>query len=138
MGKTNFSKVEDFLDQGLHKITVKKLLKLADVAAGTGQQTPEKEKERRALISAIKRELKWFRKQKKNIYKRLKVSKKELEAPEKLSDEELKEILSKIEKEKEVHYKKHPKSTDEDLVEAERLKHINKRFNVSDKWLPLH
>ena len=30
------------------------------------------------------------------------------------------------------------KGIDEKLVEAERLKHINKRFNVREGWLPLH
>ena len=27
---------------------------------------------------------------------------------------------------------------DEKIVEAERLKHINKRFNVREGWMPLH
>ena len=33
--------------------------------------------------------------------------------------------------------KQHPDPTDEDLVEKERVKHINKRYNVKDRWLPL-
>jgi hypothetical protein len=33
--------------------------------------------------------------------------------------------------------KKNPQASDEQLIEDQKKKHINKRFNVRDDWLPL-
>lgn len=140
MAKTNFTKVEDMLNQGLHKITVSHLLDEADAAKGSAP----KDNANRALISALQRDLKLLHKKDHETYTKLGIKKKFLkkiiETPESLTPEELetlKQIQGKIKVFKEELKNKVPPVNDESIVEAERTKHINKRYNVNDKWLPL-
>jgi hypothetical protein len=64
-----------------------------------------------------------------------------LENPAALSAEEwqkVKEIHQKVMEYKKELLQKLPPLTDEQLVAAERKKHINKRYNINERWLPLH
>ena len=153
MAKTNFTKVEDILNKGLESLTVNELLILADQAAEAGDGEMAKlararvakakeSKERAHWISSIKRDLAIIQKRDKEFLKTLKIRKKELlelmSHPEKI-DEKGWEYLHTLHDSLNQYKTDHLKvvDSDEDVVEAERLKHINKRFNVNDKWLPL-
>jgi hypothetical protein len=148
MAKTNFTKVEEALDEGLRKITINRLLQLADVAAGIGQtkpQTKERDEETHAhIIASIQRDLKFIVKKDPSVFSKIGFKKKDvkdfIDRAHALTPEEweaLKKIQEKVESYKKELVKSLPKTSNEDLIEGERVKHINKRFNVNEKWLPL-
>lgn len=92
----------------------------------------------------LNKQLAWFKKKKiKDIYTQLTTTKKEitdLEAKKILTDDDQKrilEILEKSKKLKEELLQKLGVGNDDALIEKERKKHINKRFNVKESWLPL-
>ena len=63
-----------------------------------------------------------------------------LEGPGELSEfdwEVLEMILTRADTIKKEMKKKAGALEDEELVEEQRTKHLTKRFNVNDKWLPL-
>ena len=135
MAKTNFTKVESILEEGLRKITVDHFLDLADIAAGIGKKATKKEEAKR-IAKFLERSLAFLYRKDHEIYKKLKLKRKKvqqlIENPEKEFDT-LKKIKDRVNR-----YKKAlPKSSNADLVEQERVKHIDKRYNVKDGWLPL-
>lgn len=150
MAKTNYTKVEQALMAGLTKMTMHHLLELADRAqAGSGSQAetdaiiiPEA---RRMVIAALRQDLKSLKRKDTKVFSKLGVPKegiqKILDTPATLTPEEwqqIKEIHQKVVEYKKELLRKIPAVTDEQLVEAERKKHINKRHNIDEKWLPLH
>ncbi len=145
MSKTNFSKVEEALKEGLLKLTVKNLLDLADVASGKGGEKPEKIAEARKTIAhVLQLELKHLIKHEPEIYEKLQLNKEELQKLIEHSDsmtnpewEILSQAKTKVEAYREEQRKALTPEQNEKLVEEQRQKHINKRFNVNDKWLPL-
>lgn len=146
MAKTNFTKVEEALANGLHHIKVEELLKLADLASGMGKNDLEGAALFYGqLLKLIENDLKWMYKKAPDVYKELKVKKSEIrdlllkshEKPPKLSENEMariKEIKVSVEKYKK---EKFPSQAEDAQIETERKKHIYKRFNVNEKWLPL-
>jgi len=154
MSKTNYTKVEEMLDQGMQKIKVAHLLEEADAAGGSHakqaqakisqEKSDQKEAPPSHLISSIRRDLKILQKKDREAYVKLGIKKnylkKIIETPEALTPEELetlKQIQEKIKVFKEELKKTLPPINDEVIIEAQRTKHINKRYNVNDKWLPL-
>lgn len=144
MAKTNFSKVELALEEGLRKMTVSRLCELADIAAGIGQSEEQEDtltKAQRLLIRRIQLDLMRLRKKDSKIYAKLKIKKseltKKLDNPEGLSKDDWKMLRGLRKKTKEMIQTLYPKSTDEELIEQQQEKHITKRFNVNEKWLPL-
>lgn len=144
MAKTDYSKAEDAFDDRLHKMKVNELLKLADQAAGKEGLTEGIHPQFGQMLSLIEHDLKWMQKKDPGIYKKLQIKKDELtalyakiQAKILLSNDErrrIAEMLKKVAKHKLEFF---PASDQENQIEAERKKHINKRFNVSEKWLPL-
>lgn len=145
MSKVNFTKVEEMLNQGLHNINVGHLLQEADA---TKAKTKAAEKSppvsNRQLITSIERDLKFLHKKDPETYIKLGVKKKfikkVIETPDSLTPEELdtlKQIQGKILLFKEELKNTLPPINNEAIVESQRTKHINKRYNVNDKWLPL-
>ncbi len=141
MAKVQYTKVEDILIEGLRKFKTDNLLNLANIAAQIGP----KKKDTKKILEQLKAELQFFKKKDPSLLKKLtdnpKEIKKILEDSTSLTEEELNLINSFIEKFTE--YKLSLKlaateETNESIIEQERIKHINKRFNVRDKWLPLH
>lgn len=144
MAKTNFTKVEKSFDDEMRKNLQDELLKEADRVTGTpSKETAEiiRQKrlaaEKKILLQALQHDLKTMDED--VLEDHIKISKDTLEhllnKGINLKDqeiEELKKIKKRIDK-----YKKEHEGYDEKLVEEERKKHINKRFNVRDKWLPL-
>lgn len=143
MAKTNFTKAEEALAGALHKMTVEQLW---HEAGGRKDPTAEEkfktEQARIHLLKEMDRELKKLHKADTEVYKKIGMSRKELEGlaqdPAKITAEQWEKVAAAKTKINE-QLKLLPANpvTDEKLVEDERLKHINKRFNVNDKWLPL-
>ncbi len=125
-------------------MTVTRLCELADISAGIGQsQEPENTltKAQRLLIRRIQLDLMRLRKKDNKIYTKLKIKKSELtkkfEHPENLTKEDWKMLRAIRKKTKTLIETIYPKKSDEELVEKEQERHITKRFNVNEKWLPL-
>lgn len=142
MGKTNFTKAEEALIEALQKLTVQQLLELADASSNTENDLFKRTKARTLLLTALKYELKKLHRNNAEIYKTVEISKsnleKWLENPASLSDEEWKAIAqAKTKVDEELKKLQESAPSNDQLVEDQRRKHINKRFNVSDKWLPL-
>lgn len=144
MAKTNFSKSEEALDELIQRMNRERLLQEADIASGkTPTLSPELElvRARVAVLQSLLRSLKKLHKVDRVFYKELKFNQKALASVmariEQLTDEEWEKILAVVAK-IDHYFKSQPKSaTDSQLVEQGRSKHINKRLNVSDRWLPL-
>lgn len=138
MAKANFSKVEKALEEGIVKMTSERLCK------ETGKEALEKAPSRDAVVLTLDRifhDLSLLSKKDPSLLDKLKVTKNTLNAfYEKASTltpaewKTVKEIQVKIEQQKKSAA---PSVTDDDLIASERKKHINKRFNVREKWLPL-
>jgi len=132
MAKTNFTKAEEALAGALQKLSVEQLL----------EQTSSTNKEKRSVIlKLLQLELRKLQKHDAEFYKNLNFKNKELESylaePEKIKDEDWKKIVELKQKVEQKVKEIDSKSNNEDIVNAERHKHINKRFNVNEKWLPL-
>jgi hypothetical protein len=144
MAKTNFTKVEEILDENLRKMTADHLLnqtKKTDKPNSHKKLLTEVQKQ---LISSLKRHLTGILRKESEAYNKMDVNKSELTRlinhPEDLSPQEweaLNQIHKKIAAFKEELRHKLPTIDNESLVEAQRKKHVNKRFNTNDKWLPL-
>ena len=148
MAKQNYSKTEKAVDERLNHIKVTHLLELADAASGKGKNATKKGKLKHTpgeMIQIIEQSLKWLHKINPDIYKHLKITKSSIKTLDKkihdpsaqLEDKELKQL--KIWMKKILGYKEKnlPPITDEKIIEAETKKHLNKRHNVNEKWLPL-
>lgn len=158
MPKTNFTKVEEVLEQGLRKYSVEQLLEIADQTSAPKKRNPTiaytaesdkpeiapLSKEQSHLIHSLERDVKRLRKKDQEIYTKLGIGRKNLkkmiENPSALTPadwETIKQIRTKIDQYKAEMAKQLPQTSDEDLVESERKDHINRRYNVNKKWLPL-
>ena len=142
MAKTNFTKAEEALSEALQKIEREKLMDLtADSCKVPVLPTPEIAN-RISLVHALDREIKQVYRSDQEIYIKLGLKKKTMEKwtkePQNISVKDMEKIKN-IKDQVDVLMKQHPvkAGSDEQIVEKERLKHVNKRFNVNDKWLPL-
>lgn len=160
MGKTNYTKVDSMLENNLRRMTVEHDLKSAEQLSKHNPGTTPAEGvtpsdspagsavdlAQNRLIAALQRDLKKLQlADHKTMYDTLALKKneirKKIEHPEKLTPEEwetLKQIKEKIDQYRSELKAKLPAASNDAIVEAERHKHINKRFNVNEKWLPLH
>lgn len=153
MSKTNYTKVDAILENQLRRMTVEHEMELAKQQSQPDQsKQPETsgktplDKAQSRLIAALQRDLKKLHlADHKEMYASLEIKKsdlrKKIESPEKLTPEEwetIKQIKAKIDKYRSEIKDKLPQESNDAIVEAERHKHINKRFNVNEKWLPLH
>ncbi|MCB1111456.1 MAG: hypothetical protein H7A37_02830 [Chlamydiales bacterium] len=144
MAKTNFTKVEEILAAGLQKMKVERLCELADIAAGIGQKgsAPKLSHDQKKLILSLKTDFLRLRKKDSKIFSKLNLKQEQilnqLEHPESL-DQESWQQLEKIKGRTGKLVKElYPNLEDDKLIEEERDRHINKRFNINEKWLPLH
>ncbi|HRD55328.1 MAG TPA: hypothetical protein PLC42_02920 [Parachlamydiaceae bacterium] len=146
MAKTNFTKVEEALAEGMRKMTMEHVHALADSISEINAKGFEKTEAetKNKLIAILKFELNWLGKQDPELHKKLGIKRSEIkkliDKKEKLTAEnfeKIKSIKEKLEQLKKELNEKSPQ-TNEELIEKERTKHINKRFNKNDNWLPLH
>lgn len=142
MAKTNFTKVEEKLDEGLRKMTVEHLLELADAA--TKPKDNKQDHSRLQVILSLQRDMKFLDKENQTPYELFGMNKKTiskyLKNPDKLTAEEwegVKQIQGKVHKFRKDFEKNSTQSNDDNLIEQQRRSHITKRFNINDKWLPL-
>lgn len=146
MSKTNFSKVEKSLEEGIIKIKSQNLLKEADEASGHFENESKMPQADvcHAILNNLDRELKKLKKEDEESFKKLVLPKINLKKlitnPSALTPQdwnEVKNIRDRLNQYKKDLASRLPKVTDQDLVDQERTRHVNKRFNVSKKWIPL-
>lgn len=146
MAKTNYSKVEDALNQELFKMNIQHLFDLADepLKKNVASNLTSSDQARANALSALQRELKQLHKQDKLLYKKLHLDKAQLQDyfknPSKISPQEwekIKQVKDKLLAFKRELKEKLPKVSDEELIATQRIKHVNKRFNINERWLPL-
>lgn len=147
MAKVNFTKVEHAFDKALQKLVIDHLSELAAIAnviqdpqANLSSKTIEE------IIARFQKELKKLKKQDPKLYERLNLSS-EAEKRFALSAHEytqedwlrLKALKLRIDELKHELYGQESLDAEyEKQVTEQRRKHINKRFNIRDGWLPLH
>lgn len=148
MAKTNFSKVEMILNDGLLQVQVKSLLELADLASGKGEAAKDNPtrvlQARRAIARMLQHEIGYIYKSNPGIYTLLGIDRDKLfkifDHSDNISTEDY-EYISKFKKMVDTYRKSLQGAVtpeaNEELIEKQKKQHINKRFNVNDKWLPL-
>lgn len=143
MAKTNFTKVEEALTEGLRKIELEKLNQEALRKQGNASAPDEKQEARRQRVHGLKIILKWLFSQDKDFYTKLSLDrtaiKELLEKPDFADSEweQVEEIFNKAEAHKGELEKAKGVNNDSDLIEKQRKRHKTRRFNINDKWLPL-
>jgi len=142
MSKTNYTKVEEALAEGLRKITAERLLGLADDASGNSKKATSHVDN--ALLITLRLELTSLIKKNEDPYKLFAINKDELknfmDHPETitLKDwENIKKLKVRVDQYKKA-IDKIATNSDDAIIEQARNKHVNKRYNVKDTWLPLH
>jgi len=143
MAKTNYTKVEEALTEGMLKMTINGLLGMASIAAGIGQPNPAANVlTNKQLLAALQFEIKYCRDHR--LFNAGGFTKPELKKildnSDNLTPEEW-ETLKEFKAKADIFRKEMASKSaegNEELVEAERKKHINKRYNTKEKWLPLH
>ena len=136
MAKTNFTKAEEALAEGMRKMTVQKLL---DETKQAAQQEDVKPSQK--IIKQLIRDLNMVMKNDKQLFLVLGFNKdqikKILSDPTNISADDWKTLLDFKKMFDMYKSKKKREVVNDRIVEEERQKHINKRFNVNEKWLPL-
>lgn len=143
--RTNFSKVEKSLEDGLLKLTRKQLLSQADQAAhAKSEESLPAAEFRPAIFQTLERELKKISKLDELAYKKIGFRRQDLKKliadPSLLTPqdwEKIKEVKVRIENYKRDLQAKLPASTDKQIIENERVKQSQARLNVNSKWIPL-
>jgi len=146
MAKTNYEKVMSVLDDEIKKLQVSELLQESDIVSGkTTLQEAEKlqgERQKKLLLKAIDLQLKDLPLDSAGLKEKLGIHldgvKKLLKHPD-LIQEEHWTALAKISKKLNAYMNEQApnKIDNEKLVEEQRKRHINKRYNIQEKWLPL-
>jgi hypothetical protein len=139
MGKTNYTKVENILEHGLRKLLAYNLLKEVEEKGGKIAEATGEE-----VVRSITHELKALKKLDPKVYRNVGIEPKQVEVlienQENLSENELdlaKKLLQKIRQYKREFLEKNPPPSDEELIELQKKRHVTKRHNVNEKWLPL-
>lgn len=143
MPRADFTKVETALDAGLRKIVVGQLLNEADANQGN-PAVPGAEAAHKQLLIGLQHELHYLHRLGLTPYKLLKLRKKKfaewVEHPETVTEKEwemIKGLKGKLALIRADYEKKAKTGDNETLVDSERRKHIYKRFNINEKWLPI-
>ena len=146
MAKTNFTKVEEALTEGMRKIEVDRLLTIADEKEGKSLKKNEPTVSAIHLqrLKKIESELQFLEKHGKDPYGKLKIEKEEIKKflsnPSALSSKDWEKVnlIKKLITDYKAELERKPaQSTDDDLVKLQRKKQITKRFNINEKWIPL-
>lgn len=146
MPKINFSKVEKSFDKAIQKLTIDYLSELAAIAnVIQDPESPILSKGIEEIIIRFQKELKKLKKHDAKLYERLALSAEEEERfflPVKEFSQEdwlrLKALKLRIDELKHELYGEESVNAENDQqVTKERHRHINKRLNIRDGWLPL-
>lgn len=143
MTKTNYSKVELSLEEGLRKMTVSKLSNLADIATSSTPVNSEKKlsKKQQTILNKIVWGIKRLEKKERKIYEILKFPKEKLQTqlqnPKSLTDAEWKELEHCSHEVKNLIKQYFLEENDEKIIEEQQMANKKKRININDKWLAL-
>lgn len=147
MAKINFTKVESAFDKALQKLFIDNLSELAAIAnVIQDPQANISSKTIAEIIARFQKELKKLKKKDPKLYERLNLSPEDeqrfaLPAKEFLQEDwlRLKALKLRIDELKRDLYGQESMDAQYEIqVSKERRRHINKRFNIRDGWLPLH
>jgi hypothetical protein len=147
MAKVNFTKVENAFDRALQKLFIDHLSELAAIAnVIQDPQTNLSSKTIEDIIIRFQKELKKLKKKDPKLYERLDLSPEDeqrfaLPFNEFVQEDwlRLKSLKVRIDELKHELYGQESLDAEyEKQVSKERRRHINKRFNIRDGWLPLH
>jgi hypothetical protein len=147
MAKVNFTKVENAFDKALQKLLIDHLSELAAIAnVIQDPQTNLSSKTIEDIIIRFQKELKKLKKKDPKLYERLNLSPEDelrfaLPFNEFMQEDwfRLKNLKVRIDELKHELYGQESLDAEyEKQVSKERRRHINKRFNIRDGWLPLH
>jgi len=147
MPKVNFSKVEKSFDRALQKLLINNLSELAAIANVI--QAPQKSisnKSIEEIIGRFQKELKKIKKQDPVLFGKLNLSEEEegrfaRPVGEYIQEDwlRLKTLKLRIDElKRELYGQEIIDAENDNQVAKERRRHINKRFNIRDGWLPLH
>jgi hypothetical protein len=145
--KVDFLKVENILSDTLRKLFIERLTKLGAIANlinDSHSNLPKKMIEE--IVIDFQNELKKIKEKDQNLYQKLEISLENEQhfnlSPQQFTQEDwlsLKLLKEKIEDVKrELLGKETFNEHDDKQIEKERRKHIYKRFNIREHWLPLH
>jgi hypothetical protein len=154
MAKIDFQKVEQYFDRDLARMEVENILYLAELSESLGDfnnqgKQPQKSKEqlskeKEILVLNTKRELKFIARVRRDLIEKLGINRETAERlfknPEKVSDDDIEEILEIREKIREFRAevkKSLQESNIDEMIRKQIEKAKNKRFNIHDDWLPL-
>lgn len=142
MAKADFSKAEESFQRELEQFKIDKIIE--DTENHENSNAIQQFRMINRLLTLIQYEIKGLKRKGINCYEILKIDKNTLKSfikdPNTVSVDNwkmLREWKEQIDALKKTEEGKALVTTDEDIVDKERKVHINKRFNVSDKWLPL-
>ncbi|MBA2369577.1 MAG: hypothetical protein H0V82_11220 [Candidatus Protochlamydia sp.] len=145
--KVDFSKVENILSDTLRKIFIDRLSELAIIAnlIQTSSQSYDP-KLMDEVAASFQKELSKLKRKDKKIYDKLGLSDADEErfklSPSQFSQEDwilLKELKMRIDDlKRQLQGDDLPNLEHEQQVEHERKRHVYKRFNIRDGWIPLH
>ena len=147
MPKTNYTKAEEALTEGLQRMTISQYMAAApSKKEKSAAAEREKSQERSKLLKILQIELNYLQKTGHPVYERFQIKKSELdkflENPSAISAEEWQRVV-KVKAEL-VEFKKgienrSSEEANESQVKNETQKNAKKRFsfNVNEKWLPL-
>jgi len=155
MAKTNFTKVEESLKSGMEKIKISNLGKMADIAQEAASKPEMKglmEKaalvaskmsiERKATLHIIEQALNDYPDD--AFFQLIDCNRQQIvelinrkESLKRNEWETLRQVKIKITDFKNTKLQKNSEKANEKLIDSERQRHKNKRFNVREKWLPL-
>ena len=146
MAKVNFTKVEKSFEHALQRLLIENLSELATIVDATesgDQKIANKAIEE--IIERFQKQLQKIKKQEPSLFQKLNLTPEDevrLELPpadyEQRDWLRLKELKTRIDELKhELYGKESINATHDAHIEKERRRHINKRFNIRDGWLPL-
>ncbi len=148
MGKIEFSKIEEALTDALRQSYIQRLAELAVLAhLVRGEETRFDPQKRHDIFCYFQEEIRKLQEKDPRLYRALNVSQ---EAEELLLSQQpmpnqthwsaLQELQANLQELKKQLQGGNPSITpDQEVqIEQERKKHIYKRFNVKEGWLPLH
>lgn len=146
MAKVNYSKVEKSFDRALQQLFIDNLSELAAIANVMQNPQNEMSKTIEEVIERFQKEMKKIKKQDPVLFGKLNLSPEEEQRFEQTAKEytqddwlRLKALKLRIDEIKHELYGQESIDAENDVrIKRERRRHINKRFNIREGWLPLH
>ncbi|MEX1013065.1 MAG: hypothetical protein WD595_00505 [Waddliaceae bacterium] len=144
MSKIEYTKAEKALSEGLLKLTIENIYEVAELVELKDSIEEKKrvlqKREIAKKLIRVRHDLHWLSSKVRRLYTQMKIKKSRVEEildkGEEVNKEDVKILVTIADKLQEIRASL-PKLSDEEIIEIERKKHINKRFNINDKWLPL-